>query len=111
MDAVESYGERERIIKELNQAKLLFKERGFVLADCERMYRIAKARKILEYRAEGMAVTLITDLVRGNEDIAELAFNRDCAEVSFKSLTEAINILKLQLKVNETDIENERRGI
>lgn len=95
----------------MNQAKLLFKERGFTLAECERIYRIAKARKILEYRADGMAVTLIADLVKGDEGIAEMAFNRDCAEVSFKSLTEAINILKLQLKVNETDIDNERRGL
>ena len=103
--------ERERITDELNKAKLLFKERGYALAEAERLYRMAKARMILQLKMDGLPATLIIDIVKGDENVSLLAFKRDCALVAYKSLVESININKLQLKVNESDIESERRGI
>lgn len=50
------------------------------LARKERLYRVALARRILELKAEGHAITACGDLARGDERIAELKFERDVAE-------------------------------
>jgi len=110
-DGVTLHNQRSEIMKELNIAKTNHRERGKLLAEAERIYRIAKARKILELRAEKIAVTIILDLVKGDDEVSLLKFKRDCAEVEYKSLLEAVNILKLQLRVVEGDMENERRGM
>ncbi len=108
---IQNLDERAEIVRRLNQAKLKHKERGVALAEAERAYRIAKARKLLELRLDGKPVTIVTDLARGDETVADLAFARDCAKVEYTSLLEAINILKKELAVIESEIENERRGM
>lgn len=110
-DAVDLYQARAETLDELNKAKQLNKKRGFDLAKSEQAYRVAKAQYILVLREDGTPVTIIADLVKGDPNVAKLKYERDCAEVLYKSLMEAINILKLQLRVIETDIENERRGM
>ncbi len=108
---VELLDARAEIVRQLNQAKLKHIERGKALAEAEKSYRTAKARKLLELRLKGMPVTIVTDIARGDEEVAELAFVRDCAKVEYTSLLEAINILKKELAVIETEIDNERRGM
>lgn len=49
-------------------------------AEAEKAYRLALARKITEFRAEGMAATLCADLARGDEHVARLRMARDVAE-------------------------------
>lgn len=46
----------------------------------EKEYRVAKAKKVLELRADGYPVSVVADLAKGDEHVAELAFKRDCAE-------------------------------
>ena len=43
----------------------------------ERNYRIALSKKMLELRTEGMQVTILSDIARGDKIIAELKLNRD----------------------------------
>lgn len=54
-------------------------------ADAERCYRMALAKAELEYREKGVPVSIIGDLTRGRDDIAEKRFARDCAEVCFEA--------------------------
>ncbi len=108
---IELLDTRAEIVRQLNQAKLKHIQRGIELAKAERNYRIAKAKKILELRAEGHPVTIVLDLARGDKKVADLAYARDCAKVRYTSLLEAIQILKKELAVVETEIENERRGM
>ena len=54
--------------------------RGQAKAKAERDYRVALAKKMLELRAEGTPVTIISDLCRGDEEIARLKMERDIAE-------------------------------
>lgn len=49
-------------------------------AQAERAYREALAKKILELRADGMAITACSDVARGEKHVAELKFRRDVAE-------------------------------
>jgi len=65
---------------------------------------------MLQERDSGTPVTIISDICRGSQEIAELKFKRDCAEVVYKSALEAVNGYKLQIKVLENQIDREWRG-
>jgi hypothetical protein len=73
-------------IAELNEE---FKQLEIELAQAEYEYRIAKEKKILQLKAEGMQATLIPDLAKGNESVAKLMLERDTA----KGLVEAQKFL------------------
>ena len=81
--------------------------RGRSFAEAERDYKIALAKKILEMRDKGTPVTIISDLCRGEKEIARLRFERDCAEVVYKSALEAINSYKLQLRLLDAQLQRE----
>ena len=81
--------------------------RGRAYAQAERDYRVAMARKIMAEREKGTPVTIISDLCRGNPEIAKLRFERDCAEVVYKSALEAINAIKLQIKILDAQVSRE----
>ena len=80
---------------------------GYDLADKERKYKIAVNKKALELRAEDTPVTLINTIIYGYEDIAELRFNRDVAEVKYNSNLEYINTIKLQIRILENQLSRE----
>ena len=81
--------------------------RGQIYAQAEHDYRVSLAEKILIEKSNGMSVTLISDICRGDKKIAKLKFERDCAEVVYKSALEAINAIKLQIKVIDNTIQRE----
>lgn len=83
---------------------------GIDLAEKERAYKVAKAKKILELRDKKVPVTIIGDLVMGTPEIARLRFERDCAEVLYSSSFDAINSLKLNIRVLENELDREYRG-
>lgn len=103
-DLISEIGQKSKLldtaIKELGK-------RGRAYAQAEQDYRVAMARKILEEREKGTPVTIISDLCRGNPEIAKLRFDRDCAEVVYKSAMEAINAMKLQIRVLDAQVERE----
>lgn len=49
------------------------------LARSEAAYRVELAKEMLRLRAEGQPATLVGDLARGNERIAQLKLERDLA--------------------------------
>lgn len=103
-DLISEIGQKSKLldtaIKELGK-------RGRAYAQAEQDYRVAMARKILEEREKGTPVTIISDICRGNLEIAKLRFDRDCAEVVYKSALEAINAIKLQIRVLDSQVERE----
>lgn len=92
---------------ELNKTLALAKERGFTLAEAERVYKVAKAKFIAKARIEKVAVTLIRDLAQGDADISKLRFERDKAKVLYLNAQEAINIFKLECRIVEAQIKRE----
>jgi len=63
-------------------------------AETEKNYRVALARKMAEYRAKGYPVTIMNDMCKGDEEVANLKFQRDMAEASYKKNVETIDALK-----------------
>lgn len=66
--------------------------------EAERRYRIARASRTLYERAENrIPATLIPDIVRGQEDIALIAFERDCAGSDYDANYEALLLAKKRI--------------
>lgn len=81
--------------------------RGKAYAQAERDYKVALSKKIMEERANGTPVTIISDVCRGDAEIAKLRFERDCAEVVYKSAMEAIQSIKLQIRILDAQVARE----
>lgn len=82
-------------------------KRGREYADAEQKYRIALAQKMLIERDKGLPVTIISDICRGDKEIAKLKFNRDVAEVMYQAAQEAIQAYKLGIRMLDSQIERE----
>ena len=82
-------------------------KRGRAYAEAEKDYKIALAKQILEERGNGVPVTIISDICRGNREIARLRFERDVAEITYKSAMEAINVYKLEVNLLREQIDRE----
>lgn len=81
--------------------------RGRAYAQAEHDYRVALAKKMLKERDSGLPVTIISDICRGDEEIAGLKRDRDVAETVYKAALEACNIYKIQVRVLENQIARE----
>lgn len=77
------------------------------LAENERDYRAALAKETLRLRAEGVPVTVIGDIARGNPEIAALRCTRDCSQAVYDASREAVNVLKLKLRVVNDEMGRE----
>lgn len=64
-------------------------------AETERSYRRGLMMEILKLKEQKMPATLIADVARGN--VADLLFERDAAEVKFRSAMESMSALKSSL--------------
>lgn len=107
----ELYNELTILRNDLNKAITILKERGQAKAIAERDYRVAVAKEILILRDEKIPVTIINDLVRGNEEIAELKLKRDVAETLYETAMQYIYSNKLNIGIVERQMEAERKGI
>lgn len=81
--------------------------RGKAYAQAERDYKVALAKRIMQEREKGTPVTIISDVCRGDSEIARLRFERDCAEVVYKSAMEAIASIKLQIRILDSQVNRE----
>lgn len=93
--------------KKLDQAIEHLAENGRDLAIKEKEYKIALNQKALQLRAEDMPVTLINQVIYGYEDIALLRLARDTAQVKYNANQEYLNILKLEIRILESQIARE----
>lgn len=81
--------------------------RGRAYAQAEHDYRILMRKKILEERSKGTPVTIISDICRGDPEVAKLRLERDIALTVYESAQEAINGYKLQIRILDSQIERE----
>lgn len=91
METWEEIIANQELLKELTASLL---PNWIKFADAERRYRKAKAKAILKLRSEGCPVTLIQDIVKGLDDVADLNYERMVSEANYKSNIEAINVAK-----------------
>ena len=101
------YLEIQNKIRYLDEAIRQLADRGRAYAQSEHDYKIALAKQMLIERDAGKPATIIPDLCRGNREVAKLRFDRDVAEVVYKSAQEAINSAKLQLRILDAQMARE----
>ena len=101
------YLEIQQKTKELNISIKKLRETGTTYAEREKEYKIAVNKKALELRENGVPVTLIQTVIYGYPEIAEKRFKRDVALTIYEANREAINTLKLQVKILENQLGRE----
>lgn len=102
--------ESEELRKQLNDNIDELKKVGYKKAKAEYEYRVALSKGIMVQRSQGVPVTIINDVVRGNENIAKLKFQRDFAETLNDAAKQKIYATKIELEIVENQIEAERKG-
>lgn len=70
-------------------------------------YRVALAKELIRLKDDGMAVTIAYDVARGKPEIAKLKFNEIANEAVYKANLESINVVKLQIKIIQNQIDKE----
>lgn len=93
--------------KQLDISVKQLRKNGIELAQAEQDYKIAVCKKALELKDSGMAATLIQLTIYGYQEIATLRFKRDSAEVIYNANQEAINSIKLQLRLLSNQYDKE----
>lgn len=83
------------------------RETGQAYAMAEKDYKILLRQECLKLRDEGMAIGMIDKTCYGIPSVAEARFKRDCAETIYKANQEAINSLKLQIRIIDSQISRE----
>lgn len=102
------FNELNQKIKELNISIQSLRKTGTEFAEAEKNYKIKLREEALKLRAEkGMPVTLIQQVVYGVPEVAEKRFNRDVKEAVYQANQEAINSIKLQIRVIEGQLQRE----
>ena len=95
-------------INELNTSLKKLRETGTDFAEAERDYKITLRQEALKLRNDDkLAVTLIQQIVYGVPEVANKRFNRDVKEAIYKANQEAINVLKLQIRILENQLQRE----
>lgn len=93
--------------RQLNASIKLLRQNGTAYAEAERDYKILLKQECLKLRDDGMAIGMIDKVCYGIPAVAEARFKRDVAEVTYKANMEAINSIKLQLRLIEGQINRE----
>ena len=99
------YAERSELFGALMDELAALRASGCQYAENESEYRKALRLAILEERDAKTPVTIISDVCRGREDIAEKKRLRDCSEALYRASQEAINVYKLKIRTLDEDIK------
>lgn len=106
-DSMELYLELRTKEKQLEASIKQLRVNGTAYAQAEKDYKILLRQECLKLRDEGMAIGMIDKTCYGIPSVAEARFKRDVAEAVYKANSEAINSIKLQLRLLESQIERE----
>ena len=94
-------------IKQLEISIKQLRVNGTEYAKAERDYKVLLRQECIKLRDEGMAIGMIDKTCYGIPSVAEARFKRDVAEATYKANQEAINSIKLQMRLLESQIQRE----
>ena len=97
----------QELTKRLNTSVVKLRDYGRELAEAEKNYKITLRQEALKLRSDGMAVTLINQIVYGIPEVAQKRFNRDIAETMHQTAIENIQSIKLQIRILESQLQRE----
>lgn len=94
-------------IKQLEFSIKELRKNGTEYAQAEKEYKQLLRVECLRLRDDGMAIGMIDKICYGIPSVAEARYKRDVTEAIYKANQEAINSIKLQLRLIEAQIERE----
>lgn len=93
------------VVDKLNLANLALqngnqelKKLSVEMAEAKRIYAIALNKEILKLRADRVPVTVILQIAKGEETVANLRFAKDVAESSYFVCRDIIDNLKAEIE-------------
>lgn len=93
--------------KQLDYSVRELRKSGTAYAEAEKAYKIKLRETALRLRSQDMAVGMISMTVYGVPEVAELRFKRDCCEAVYKANIEAINAIKLEIRIINEQLSRE----
>lgn len=101
------YEELQAKTRQLETSIKSLRVSGTEYAEAERQYKILLRSECLKLRDNGVAIGMIDKICYGIQTVADARFKRDVAETVYKANLEAINALKLQMRLIEAQINRE----
>lgn len=101
------FNELQLKTKELDVSVKSLRQSGTNYAQAERDYKVLLRQECLKLRDDGMAIGMIDKTCYGIPSVAEARFKRDVAEAIYKANLEAINSIKLQMRIIEGQLDRE----
>ena len=80
---------------------------GTAYAETEKAYKIKLREWCLRLRSQDMPVTLIDKVCYGIDEVAALRFKRDCARVVYDANRDAVNAIKLEIRIINDQLSRE----
>ena len=107
MSQFDLYQELQSKTRQLDISIKQLRRSGTDYAQAEREYKILLRTECLKLRDGGMPIGMIDKTCYGIPSVADARFKRDVAEVVYKANMEAINSIKLQMRLIEAQISRE----
>lgn len=104
---IDLYNELQQKTKQLEISIKELRNSGTNYAQSEKDYKILLRQECLRLRDEGMAIGMIDKTCYGIPSVAEARFKRDVNEAIYKANLEAINSIKLQMRLIENQLSRE----
>ena len=104
------YNELQEKCRLLDNSIKMLRKTGSDYAKAYTDYRLALAKELVKLKDEGYAITLAGDIARGKSEIAHLKFMEISTEAIYKANMESINVLKLEIKILQEQINKEYGG-
>ena len=107
MSDYDLWQEIEQKRRELNVCIKEMRKSGTAYAQAEREYKVKLREWCLKLRAQDMPIGLIDKTCYGIPEVADMRFKRDVAETVWKANQEAVNSIKLQLRILDNQLQRE----
>jgi hypothetical protein len=107
MNGYDLYDELNQKRRQLDVCIRELRKSGTAYAEAERAYKVKLRETCLKLRSQDMAIGMIQLTCYGVPEVADLRFQRDVAETVWLANKEAVQSIKLQLRLIEGQINRE----
>lgn len=101
------YTELQKLTEDLEISIKSLRKTGTAYAQAEKDYKVLLRQECLKLRDEGMAIGMIDKTCYGIPSVAEARFKRDVADATYTANKEAINSIKLRMRLVENQLQRE----
>lgn len=95
------------LTKRCNRLIVDMAKEGEAYARAEYAYQVQKNMTAYRLQEEGVTSTMMNNIIKGEAEVAELMLKRDLAKAKYEAIKEAINIVKLQMRMTDSQINRE----